>query len=599
MKFIEFDRACQLFEDTNQFVHRYLPWLKDQLQLDQLPNIQLLAKPEDQTFGKYGDGKLYVVTGGRHPVDVLRTLAHELTHYKQDLDGKLNPDSGETGSEEENEANSNAGIIMRAFAKAHPEELGLDPKLKEDFTGRAKSGSRPGSLRRKAGLKKGETMRNSDLMRLHGRANEMKRSNNKATRERGVQLARQVQWYKNFHKTKSQAEGAVNEDAVADLKKDLKNPHSYDAIDHMMKAIAKKHKMTPKQLHDKFVNKTGDIPDNWIKQTTKEDISRRGFMRGAIGAGVAAATGGALAKTAKQPTELPMTGYYQVWIKPGDTIYSIARSTASDPHDIMKLNGFDNKTRLEKGQLVKIPEYGKNPEYPLKAQQAKAAAAPVAQPPVVPGKSIYADPTDAGVDRSRKTAEPVKSTDIPKSIAVNNPKSALNEPGFMDKLKDVAHRLGLEVNALIGIIGHETIRTFSPSIQAPDKITKDGQRVPGAVGLIQFTHGTAKDLGTSTEELKRMSGTQQLDYVYRFLKRSSRPGMDAGDLYMSIFIPAYVGRDPRTVIAKEGGGRLPGTGLNMDQIWRDNPEFGKHKHKSYFTIQDVKDTLANFMNVPR
>jgi hypothetical protein len=166
----------------------------------------------------------------------------------------------------------------------------------------------------------------------------------------------------------------------------------------------------------------------------------------------------------------------------------------------------------------------------------------------------------------------------------------------MDKLKDVAHKLGLEVNSLIGIIGHETIRTFSPSIQAPDKITKDGVRVPGAVGLIQFTHNTAKDLGTSTEELKRMSGIQQLDYVYRFLKRSSKPGMDAGDLYMSIFIPAYVGRDPRTVIAKEGGGRLPGTGLSMDQIWRDNPEFGKHKHKSYFTIQDVKDTLANFMH---
>ena len=314
------------------------------------------------------------------------------------------------------------------------------------------------------------------------------------------------------------------------------------------------------------------------------EIDRRGFLRGLGAAGAVAATGGALAKAPKE-------NFYRLEVAKGDTIYSLGRKLDVDPKDIYKLNGMNPNTKLEVGQVIKIPEYGA----PAPVSTPKHAE-PVAQKPVVPGKSIYADPDDKGIEHSRKAAEPAKSTEVPKSIAVNNPKSALNEPGFMDKLKEVAHRLGLQVNALIGIIGHETIRTFSPSIQAPDKIRKDGPRVPGAVGLIQFTHGTAQDLGTSTEELKRMSGTRQLDYVYKFLKKFSRPGMDAGDLYMSIFIPAYVGRDPRTVIAKEGGGILPGTGLTMDQIWQDNPAFGKNKHKSYFTIQDVKDTLANFMH---
>jgi len=314
------------------------------------------------------------------------------------------------------------------------------------------------------------------------------------------------------------------------------------------------------------------------------EIDRRGFLRGLGAAGAVAATGGALAKAPKE-------NFYKLEVAKGDTIYSLGRKLGVDPKDIYKLNGMNPNTKLEVSQVIKIPEYGK----PAPVGSNKHAE-PVAPKPVVPGKSIYADPDDKGIEHSRKAAaEPTKSTEIPKSIAVNNPKSALNEPGFMDKLKDVASRLGLQVNALIGIIGHETIRTFSPSIQAPDKITKDGQRIPGAVGLIQFTHQTARDLGTSTEELKRMSGIQQLDYVYRFLKRSSRPGMDAGDLYMSIFIPAYVGRDPKTVIAKEGGGRLPGTGLNMDQIWRDNPTFGINRHKRYFTIQDVKDSLREFM----
>jgi ABC-type proline/glycine betaine transport system substrate-binding protein len=57
----------------------------------------------------------------------------------------------------------------------------------------------------------------------------------------------------------------VREDAVKDLEKDLKSPYSYDAIDHMMKAIAKKHRITPKELHDRFVEKHDKIPDEWIK----------------------------------------------------------------------------------------------------------------------------------------------------------------------------------------------------------------------------------------------------------------------------------------------------------------------------------------------
>lgn len=83
----------------------------------------------------------------------------------------------------------------------------VNETLAEDFTGQAKPGSRPGSLRRKAGLKKGQTMSQADLLRLQGRATEMKRSSSKATRDRGIQLARQINWYKNFHKKKSEAVG--------------------------------------------------------------------------------------------------------------------------------------------------------------------------------------------------------------------------------------------------------------------------------------------------------------------------------------------------------------------------------------------------------
>ena len=61
----------------------------------------------------------------RHPIDIMRTLAHELVHYKQDTERRIGPDSGETGSPIENEANAMAGQIMRRFDQENPELFGL------------------------------------------------------------------------------------------------------------------------------------------------------------------------------------------------------------------------------------------------------------------------------------------------------------------------------------------------------------------------------------------------------------------------------------------------------------------------------------------
>lgn len=79
------------------------------------------------TFGTYNPStdEVVVVKGQRHPIDVLRTLAHELVHHKQREDRKeLN---GEDGSDTENEANAKAGELMRKFRTVRPEIFNVGP----------------------------------------------------------------------------------------------------------------------------------------------------------------------------------------------------------------------------------------------------------------------------------------------------------------------------------------------------------------------------------------------------------------------------------------------------------------------------------------
>ena len=111
---------------------KFLPIAMHYIELDSLPEMDFqmqVTDTEQPTFGRYDNSerKLTVALMNRHPNDILRTLAHELVHYKQDTEHQLNPDSGETGSPEENQAHQIAGIVMRHFNKKYPEFLNSKP----------------------------------------------------------------------------------------------------------------------------------------------------------------------------------------------------------------------------------------------------------------------------------------------------------------------------------------------------------------------------------------------------------------------------------------------------------------------------------------
>lgn len=111
---------------------KFLPLAMEVLEVDSLPKMRFapdLNTGDQPSFGMYSpdDNMLAVALANRHPVDILRTVAHELVHFKQNMNGELKLDSGETGSPHENQAHEIAGVIMRNFNKRYPEYLKSKP----------------------------------------------------------------------------------------------------------------------------------------------------------------------------------------------------------------------------------------------------------------------------------------------------------------------------------------------------------------------------------------------------------------------------------------------------------------------------------------
>ena len=113
----------KLFEVVQDHMITHLLQLcKTELGIDELPPIEMVNDDTvggGTSFGEFDGESVRVVIKGRHPMDVMRTLAHELVHWKQLIDGKEM--DGSDGSDVENEANAIAGIIMRKFAKLYPD----------------------------------------------------------------------------------------------------------------------------------------------------------------------------------------------------------------------------------------------------------------------------------------------------------------------------------------------------------------------------------------------------------------------------------------------------------------------------------------------
>ena len=122
------------FHDHGELDHKkfgpmldsFVQFASKEIGIKELPSLKLQKDIMSSSFGGYNPAEksIVVITKNRHPMDIYRTVAHELVHHKQNEDGRLGKDiakEGATGSPIENEANAEAGKVMRWFAKSNPE----------------------------------------------------------------------------------------------------------------------------------------------------------------------------------------------------------------------------------------------------------------------------------------------------------------------------------------------------------------------------------------------------------------------------------------------------------------------------------------------
>lgn len=124
---------------------------------------------------------------------------------------------------------------------------------------------------------------------------------------------------------------------------------------------------------------------------------------------------------------------------------------------------------------------------------------------------------------------------------------------FLAKVTQVASLLGVTPDDLMAMFYIES--SVNPAAV---------NRYTGATGLIQFMPSTAKALGTTTDALRQMSGTDQLDYVYAYLKPYIGKMDSVYDIYFAIFFPIAIGKPdnwvlqtnrlPASIIAKQNAG---------------------------------------------
>jgi murein DD-endopeptidase MepM/ murein hydrolase activator NlpD len=141
---------------------------------------------------------------------------------------------------------------------------------------------------------------------------------------------------------------------------------------------------------------------------------------------------------------------------------------------------------------------------------------------------------------------------------------------FIDEVNRVSKKFNIDSGDLLGLMWSES--RMNPAAKNPKG---------SASGLIQFIESTAKGLGTTTSDIRKMTRVQQMPLVEKYLDSVGLPkGASAGQLYTAVFLPAYV-KKPANFVLAESGSKIYNLNKGLDV---DN--------NGQITIDDLSRTIS-------
>lgn len=114
---------------------------------------------------------------------------------------------------------------------------------------------------------------------------------------------------------------------------------------------------------------------------------------------------------------------------------------------------------------------------------------------------------------------------------------------FIDSVNSTAYKLGVDPNWLMYVFFKES--GLNPSATNNYYTYSDGSH---AVGLNQMTTKAFQEVGYpgTWEDFRNLSGTDQMDWIYKYFKPYAGRINNFKDLYLINFYPAYLGKDLTT-----------------------------------------------------
>lgn len=115
------------YQEHEEQLRDFVRWCVDKLDIKQaLPKIRFQDEkegPDQHRTGYYDDAEdtMWIYTGNRNLIDIMRTVAHELAHRKQHEDNMVKGDQSYPGSPIEQQADAVAGYLMKLYGRMNPE----------------------------------------------------------------------------------------------------------------------------------------------------------------------------------------------------------------------------------------------------------------------------------------------------------------------------------------------------------------------------------------------------------------------------------------------------------------------------------------------